>query len=102
MAPNALAGTYFTVADYTVLKSRDIETARLVLQAMREAVFFAQESVGGPVVCASPIPIPGARVMELLDKELGNPTNKSNKAYSQSDQVAFVLLYALKREGACR
>jgi len=70
--------------------------------AMREAVFYGQESDGGPVICATPIPISGERLSVLLEDEIDDPTNAWGKDYTDSDQVAFILMHALKKEGACK
>lgn len=98
----SVADTWFTLADYRDLKAKDTETAELVLKAMREAVFYAQESAGGPVICASPQPISGPRLAELLANEIAAPTNMRHRAYTDADQVAFILMHALKAEGACK
>ena len=66
--------------------------------AMREAVFYAQHSIGQPVICATPIPIEGAELVEMVDDELAYPT----EAYTDATQVAFVLLTALKLHGECQ
>lgn len=97
-----VADTWFTLADGRNLKQENTETAELVLKAMREAVFYAQESVGGSVVCASPQPISGPRLAELLESEIANPTDARGRAYADPDQVAFILMHALKAEGACK
>jgi hypothetical protein len=98
----SLSPSGFTLSDYRELKARDVQTAQLILQAMREAVFFAQESVGKPVLCASPMPIPGARLMEIFDEEITTPSNPGKRAYGDLDHVAFVLIYALRKQGACQ
>jgi hypothetical protein len=92
----------FTLSDYRELKARDVQTAQLILQAMREAVFYAQESVGKPVLCASPMPIPGARLMEMFDEEITIPSNSDKRAYGDLEHVAFILIYALSKQGACQ
>jgi hypothetical protein len=98
----SLSPSGFTLSDYRELKARDVQTAQLILQAMREAVFYAQESVGKPVLCASPMPIPGARLMEMFDEEITTPSNPDKRAYGDPDHVAFILIYALRKQGACR
>lgn len=102
IASAALAEGWFTLADYNALKQKDQATANLVLKAMREAIFYGQESVGTQVVCASPIPISDERLNELLDAELANPTNSLGHEYTNTDQLAYVLLHALRAEGACK
>lgn len=102
VATSASAEGRFTLADYKSLKIEDNDTAELVLRAMREAIFYGQESVGEPVVCASPIPIADERLAELLDAELASPTNIRGREYVDGDQVAFVLLHALKKQGSCK
>jgi len=100
--PAVSADTWFTLADYRDLQARDKTTSELVLKAMREAVFYAQESAGGPVICASPLPIAGPRLAELLDGEIASPTNARGRSYTDKDQVAFIFVHALKNEGVCR
>lgn len=102
IASSAHADTWFTLADYKALKERDPGTSELVLKAMREAVYYAQESVGGPVICASPIPIDGAQLTAMLEDELANPTNARGRDYTDSDQIAFIFIHALKKENACK
>jgi hypothetical protein len=99
---SASAAGWFDLAKYRDLKGTDRPTLEFVLAAMYEAVFYAQESVGRPVICASPVPIPGTRLIELIDVEVASPTNPTHQIYTQSDHVAFVLLNALKAEGACK
>lgn len=98
----SLSPSGFTLSDYRELKARDVQTAQLILQAMREAVFFAQESVGKPVLCVSPMPIPGARLIEMFDEEIAIPSNPDKRAYGDLDHVAFILIYALRKHGACQ
>lgn len=69
---------------------------------MREIVFFAQHSISQPVICATPIPIDGAMLVEMVDEELQDPTNPDGGAYTEATQVAFVFVTALKRHEACR
>ncbi len=102
IASAAFAEGWFTLADYNALEQKDQATARLVLKAMREAIFYGQESMGTQVVCASPIPISDERLKELLDAELASPTNSLGHVYTSTDQLAFVLVHALRAEGACK
>ncbi|MGI9354823.1 MAG: hypothetical protein ACR2PF_06650 [Rhizobiaceae bacterium] len=88
--------------DYTAIKQKDATTAELILQAMREAVFYAQESVGTGVICASPIPVSGGLLGEMLDAEIKAPTNARKRSYSSGDHVAFVLMHALKANKVCK
>ena len=69
---------------------------------MREAVFYAQESVGKPVLCSSPMPIPGDRLIKIFDEEVMTPSNPDKRAYTELDHVAFILIYALRQQGACQ
>jgi hypothetical protein len=98
----SLSPSGFTLADYRELKARDTETAQLVLVAMREAVFYAQKSVGKPVLCASPMPIPGPRLVAMFDEEIATPTNPSKRPYDGLDHAAYILMFALRAEGACQ
>ena len=99
---SVFAETWFTLAEYNALKTRDAAVAELVLKAMRETVFYAQESLGGPVICASPVPVSGKSISEMLDAEIESPTNNRRRAYRDEDQVAFVLMHALRKQGACK
>lgn len=98
----ASAQEWFSLERYEALKQSDRPTLEFVLGAMYESVFYAQGSIGQPVICASPIPIPGPRLIELIDGEIAAPTNPMRPDYSGTDHVAFALLNALKTEGACR
>ena len=98
----ARSNTNFTLSDYQNLKARDIKTAELVLKAMREAVYYAQESTGGAVICASPVLISGARLVEMFEEEIANPTNVDGRPYESDIQAAFVFIHALKNKGVCR
>jgi hypothetical protein len=98
----SLSPSGFTVSDYKELKARDPETAQLVLVAMREAIFYAQKSVGKPVLCASPVQISGSQLMAMFDNEIAAPTNPGKRPYGDLDHAAFVLMFALRSEGACQ
>ncbi len=98
----APAAEWFDLAEYRDLKQRDQRLLERVLGAMYESVFYAQESIGQATVCASPLPVPGAQLVALVDWELAHPTHPQRKSYSDNDHVAFVLVNALKSEGACK
>ncbi|MGI9433563.1 MAG: hypothetical protein ACR2Q4_01830, partial [Geminicoccaceae bacterium] len=91
-------GVVFSVGTYRDMHEVDRTSLEFVLGAMREAVFFAQHSIGQPVICATPIPIEGAELVEMVDDELAHPT----EAYADATQVAFVLLTVLKLHEACQ
>jgi len=91
-------GVVFSVGTYRDMHAEDRTSLEFVLGAMREAVFYAQHSIGQPVICATPIPIEGAELVEMVDDELAYPT----EAYTDATQVAFVLLTALKLHGECQ
>ena len=97
----ALADKWFTLDDFQQLKANDIKTAGLVLTAMREAVFYAQSSEGGAVICASPLPISGTRLIEMFEAEIAKPTNLQGRFYDNNDQAAFIFVHALKKEKVC-
>ncbi len=98
----APAAEWFDLAEYRDLKQRDSKLLERVLGAMYESVFYAQESVGQATVCASPLPVPGAQLVALVDYEIAHPTHPQRSSYSDNDHVAFVLVNALKSEGACK
>lgn len=102
LAAGAGAEDQFTLADYRTLRAEDRPTLELVLVAMYETVFYAQESVGGEVICATPIAVPGDELVSLVDRELKQPTNPDYRNYGDQDQVAFALLNALKTAGRCK
>jgi len=96
------AQEWFDLGRYQELKRSDRPTLEFVLSAMYESVFYAQGSVGRPVICASPMPIPGPRLIDVIDQEIEKPTNPMRPEYADNDHVAFVLMNALKTEGACK
>jgi hypothetical protein len=69
---------------------------------MREAVFYAQKSVGKPVLCFSPMPILGPKLVAIFDEEIATPTNPGKRPYDDLDHAAYILMFALRAEGACR
>ena len=77
---HAKDGVMFSVGAYRDMHAQDRASLEFVLGAMREAVFYAQHSIGQPVICATPIPIEGAELVEMVDDELAHPT----------ESVAFV------------
>ena len=101
-AATASAQEWFDLRRYGELKGSDRATLEFVLGAMYESVFYAQGSVGTPVICASPQPISGPRLIELMEREIAAPTNPMRPQYADNDYVAFVLMNALKIEGACK
>jgi hypothetical protein len=98
----SLSPSGFPVSEYEALKAKDKRMAETVLVAMREAIFYAQESVGKPVLCATPIPISGARLMAMIDEEISHPTAPDRHSYNEIDSLAFVLMHALRKNGACQ
>jgi hypothetical protein len=98
----AWSDTQFTLSDYQSLKTRDIKSAQLVLRAMREAVFYSQESKGDTVICASPAQISDNLLIEMFEQEIANPTNVDGHNYEANIPAAFVFVHALKNKGVCR
>jgi hypothetical protein len=96
------AQDWFDLAKYREMRTNQPDTLELVLGAMYEAVFYAQGSVGTPVICETPIPLSGMRLVALVDEEIANPSNPMRPEYTDADHLAFVLVNALKTEGACR
>ncbi len=92
---------WFTLAEYRDLRKDNVATAELTLRAMREIVYYAQHSIDRPVICASPVPIAGKRLVEMFDAEIENPTNMRGRSYSADDHVAFILMHALKKQNVC-
>ena len=97
----SLSPSGFPVSEYEALKAKDKRMAETILVAMREAIFYAQQSVGKPVLCATPIPISGARLMAITDEEISHPTAPDRHSYNEMDSLAFVLMHALRKNGAC-
>lgn len=102
LATSANAADQFTLAKYRDLHAGDRPTLELILVGMYEAVFYAQGSVGGTVICATPMIVPGDELVAMVDRELKQPTNPEDRAYDDQDQVAFALVSALKSEDKCR
>lgn len=94
--------TRFTLYDYQTLKTRDVKSAQLVLRAMREAVFYSQESKDDTVICASPAQISDNLLIEMFEQEIANPTNVDGQNYEANIPAAFVFVHALKNEGVCK
>jgi hypothetical protein len=102
-AEGALSGGQpsFDLATYREMKKTDQGTLGLLLSTMHETVFYAQKSVGTPVICASPKPIPVAALIEMVDKEIAAPSNPLNRAYAKNDHMAFIFVSALKKAAVC-
>ncbi len=98
----SLSPSGFSVSEYEALKAKDKRMAETILIAMREAIFYAQESVGKPVLCATPIPIPGAQLMAMTDEEINHPTAPERQSYNKRESLAFVLMHALRKNRACQ
>ncbi|MCP4183371.1 MAG: hypothetical protein GY761_08645 [Hyphomicrobiales bacterium] len=98
----AWSDSRFTLSDYQSLKKHDLKSAQLVLRAMREAIFYSQESKGNTVICASPTQISDDLLIEILEQEIKNPTNVDGHNYEASIPAAFVFVHALKNKGVCR
>jgi len=98
----SLSPSSFPVSEYEALKAKDEKMAETILVAMREAIFYAQESVGKPVLCATPMPILGSQLLAMTDEEINHPTAPDRHSYNKRDSLAFVLMHALRRNGACK
>ena len=98
----AWSDSQFTLSDYQRLKTSDLKSAQMVLRAMREAVFYSQESKGGTVICASPAQISDDLLIEMFEKEIANPTSTDGHNYEANIPAAFVFVHALKNEGVCK
>jgi len=98
----AQAQEAFDLAAYRMMKADEPRRLALVLGAMRETVFYAQESMGKPVLCASPMAIPTPTLIEMIDKELATPSNPRHPRYSDDDHMAFIFVSALKKAVACK
>lgn len=89
------AQDWFDLARYEELKGSDRPLLDFVLGAMQETVFYAQESIDRPVICATPIPIPGSDLIDMVDREVEQPANPRHPEYQGNDHIAFVLMNAL-------
>ena len=101
-ATAATAGEWFDLGEYRKLKETNRDRLEFTLTAMHEAIFYAQESVNRPTVCASPMVVSGKWLTEAIDQEISKPSHPVKRDYENSDHVAFVLVNALKNAGACR
>jgi hypothetical protein len=95
------AQEWFDPARNEELKGSDRPLLEFVLRAMQETVFYAQESIDRPVICATPILIPGADLIDMIDREIEEPTNPQHPEYLGNNHIAFVLMNALKAKCAC-
>jgi hypothetical protein len=91
----------FDLATCREMKKSDQGTLGLILSTMRETVFYAQKSIGTPVICASPKPIPVAELIELIDKEIATPSNSLNREYGDNDHMAFIFISTFKKAAVC-
>jgi hypothetical protein len=100
-APPAHAEDTFTLAAYRQMKKSDTPTLGLVLTAMRETVFYAQSSLGRAAPCATPRPIPVAKLIAIVDREIAAPSHPAIQAYADSHQLAFIFVSAMKQAAYC-
>lgn len=96
------AQEWFDLARYEELRGSDRPLLEFVLRAMQETVFYAQESIDRPVFCATPLLTPGPDLIDMIDREIEEPTNPQHSEYPGNDYVAFLPMNALKAEGACK
>jgi hypothetical protein len=92
---------WFDLGRYEEMKRDDPAGLTFILQAMYETAFYAESAQDKPVICATPLPIPGERLIEAIDREVAQPSNPLHLEYDDSDHVAFVLMNALKTKGVC-
>jgi hypothetical protein len=98
----AAAGAGVTLADYERMKGEDRAHLEMMLEAMYETAVYAQSSMDHPALCFTPLPIPGADLVAMVDAEVSNPTGKPDRAYVDDDRLALVLVTALKSQDVCR
>jgi hypothetical protein len=91
----------FNLATYREMEKNDRRTLGLILTAMRETVFYAQESMGRSVICASPMPIAVTELIERVDREIATPSNPAIQKYADNDQLAFIFISAMKNADYC-
>ncbi len=91
----------FDLTTYRQMEKTDRRRLDLILTAMRETVFYAQESMGRSVICASPKPIPPAELIERVDKEIATPSNPAIHKYADNVQLAFIFVSAMKNAAYC-
>jgi len=99
---SAQAQDAFDLAAYRAMKVEEPAKLALLLGTMRETVFYAQESVGKPVLCASPKTIPTPALIAMIDKEISVPSNPLHPRYNGNDHMAFIFVGALKQAEACK
>jgi len=91
----------FDLATYREMKKSDQGALGLILTAMRETVFYAQNSVGTSVICASPRPIAVTELVAIVDKEIAAPTSPLYREYADNVSMAFIFVSALKKAAYC-
>jgi hypothetical protein len=99
---SAQAQEAFDLAAYRAMKSSEPAKLALLLGTMRETVFYAQESLGKPVLCASPKAIPTPALIAMIDTEIAVPSNPLHARYNDNDHMAFIFVGALKQAAACK
>ena len=48
------------------------------------------------------MPIPGPKLVAMFDEEIATPTNPGKRPYDDLDHAAYILMFALRAEGACQ
>jgi hypothetical protein len=89
------------VGRFESMKADNPEGTKLMLSAMADTVFYAQESAGHAAICATPATLPGSKLLQLVDAELAAPSDPANPDYAKTERIALVLVNALKKAGAC-
>lgn len=97
----ALAQEPVDLTRYEELRANDVPTLEMMLTAMYDTVFYAQESIGGPTICATPIPLSGPRLVHMIDSEIVSPTHPDVSVYEADHRLGFILINALKADNAC-
>lgn len=91
----------FDLATYRQMEKSDPRTLGIILTAMRETIFYTEKSMGRSVICASPMPIPVAELIDRVDKEIAAPSNPAIHQYADNYQLAFIFVSAMKNAAYC-
>ncbi len=92
----------FTLDTFREMEAQSPDQLDLILPAMYQTAVYAQAAIDHPTICFTPIPLPGARLREMIAMELSNPDNPLGRVYAGDDPVALILVNALKAEQVCR
>ena len=98
-------GTLFSVGKYRDMHEADRTSLEFVLGAMREAVFYAQHSIGQPVICGGSMETGSYLLVgtsQAMDDTFGSTMHGSGRTMSRAQAKRSVRGEQLKQQMAQR